>query len=148
MTRQFTCFVSLEIRGAYILLNFPSKKYTFVPTNVPKQGWSVCRTITHRFGFQLPVHYNRNSAAGVIPNTIRVAVVNYFENPRFVVCVPTRMCNCVLVVAENGGRFQPLFRSCKLEYINPHLLLTFRNVSIHVSIKLVVVVNLMECALG
>ncbi|XP_017770659.1 PREDICTED: locomotion-related protein Hikaru genki-like, partial [Nicrophorus vespilloides] len=29
-----------------------------------------------------------------------------------------------------NGRFHPLFRSCKLEYINPHLLVTFRNVSI------------------
>ncbi|XP_072397120.1 locomotion-related protein Hikaru genki [Diabrotica undecimpunctata] len=30
----------------------------------------------------------------------------------------------------DNGRFQPLFRNCKLEYINPHLLVTFRNVSI------------------
>lgn len=38
----------------------------------------------------------------------------------------------ISMVLDNG-RFHPLFRSCKLEYINPHLVATFRNVSIHVS---------------
>ncbi|KAJ8975746.1 hypothetical protein NQ317_015368 [Molorchus minor] len=34
---------------------------------------------------------------------------------------------------QDNGRFQPLFRNCKLEHINPHLLVTFRNVTIHTS---------------
>ncbi|KAF5306446.1 hypothetical protein FQR65_LT07358 [Abscondita terminalis] len=37
---------------------------------------------------------------------------------------------CVNEDEQENGRFQPLFRSCKLEYINPHLVVTFRNVSI------------------
>ncbi|XP_031353788.1 locomotion-related protein Hikaru genki-like [Photinus pyralis] len=37
---------------------------------------------------------------------------------------------CVNEDEPENGRFQPLFRSCKLEYINPHLVVTFRNVSI------------------
>lgn len=36
---------------------------------------------------------------------------------------------CVNEDDEESGRFHPMFRSCKLEYINPHLVVTFRNVS-------------------
>lgn len=32
---------------------------------------------------------------------------------------------------QDNGRFQPLFKNCKLEYINPHLLVTFKNITIH-----------------
>lgn len=46
----------------------------------------------------------------------------------------------ISMVSDNG-RFHPLFRSCKLEYINPHLVATFRNVSIHVSCKAKLILN-------
>lgn len=32
---------------------------------------------------------------------------------------------------QDNGRFQPLFKNCKLEYINKHLLVTFKNITIH-----------------
>ncbi|XP_066156944.1 locomotion-related protein Hikaru genki isoform X2 [Euwallacea fornicatus] len=32
---------------------------------------------------------------------------------------------------QDNGKFQPLFKNCKLEYIGKHLLVTFKNITIH-----------------
>ncbi|KAJ3629526.1 hypothetical protein MTP99_013917 [Tenebrio molitor] len=46
-------------------------------------------------------------------------------------CIGGQWVGPLCVDNHDNGRFHPLFRSCKLEYINPHLVVTFRNVSIH-----------------
>nr|XP_015833029.1 PREDICTED: locomotion-related protein Hikaru genki isoform X2 [Tribolium castaneum] len=45
-------------------------------------------------------------------------------------CIGGQWVGPLCVDNHDNGRFHPLFRSCKLEYINPHLVVTFRNVSI------------------
>lgn len=48
-------------------------------------------------------------------------------------CIGGQWVGPLCVNQQDNGRFHPLFRSCKLEYINSHLLVTFRNVTIHSS---------------
>ncbi|XP_045463951.1 locomotion-related protein Hikaru genki [Harmonia axyridis] len=46
-------------------------------------------------------------------------------------CIGGQWVGPLCVDQHDDGRFHPLFRNCKLEYINPHLVVTFRNTSIH-----------------
>ncbi|XP_065172181.1 locomotion-related protein Hikaru genki [Atheta coriaria] len=46
-------------------------------------------------------------------------------------CIAGQWVGPLCVDQQDNGKFHPLFRSCKLEYISPHLLVTFRNVTIH-----------------
>ncbi|VEN60620.1 unnamed protein product [Callosobruchus maculatus] len=45
-------------------------------------------------------------------------------------CIAGQWVGPLCVDQQDNGRFQPLFRNCKLDHINPHLLITFRNVTI------------------
>lgn len=46
-------------------------------------------------------------------------------------CIGGQWVGPLCVDKMDNGRFHPLFRNCKLDYINPHLVVTFRNTSIH-----------------
>ncbi|XP_030766186.1 locomotion-related protein Hikaru genki [Sitophilus oryzae] len=46
-------------------------------------------------------------------------------------CIGGQWVGPLCVDQQDNGRFQPLFKNCKLEYINPHLVVTFKNITIH-----------------
>ncbi|XP_023016189.2 locomotion-related protein hikaru genki [Leptinotarsa decemlineata] len=46
-------------------------------------------------------------------------------------CIAGQWVGPLCIDQQDNGRFQPLFRNCKLEYINPHLIVNFRNVTLH-----------------
>ncbi|KAL1517086.1 hypothetical protein ABEB36_000895 [Hypothenemus hampei] len=53
------------------------------------------------------------------------------KRPCKIKCVEGQWVGPLCADQDDNGRFQPLFKNCKLEYINKHLLVTFKNITIH-----------------
>ncbi|XP_019878837.2 locomotion-related protein Hikaru genki-like [Aethina tumida] len=45
-------------------------------------------------------------------------------------CIDGQWVGPLCIDEQEKGRFQPLFRNCKLDYLNPNLIITFRNITI------------------